>query len=276
MKGTFIDHSKFIKIFAPSDSATLDQIYAEAVSNPFVLYTIYDTSSKIFSGLSSIPTNLKFLYATQNEASAVAGYFCYLLQKEFPDVYKNQVGMIFGEFNNLALEDFLTGFQFGYSYIDKTKQVILCDTPATFTNNQISFEVTESFIQKHPEIGILFPLLGAAYLGSYNSIYNNHLYVIGADSDSFQYVYSFNPNLAYIVIASVTKYMNQLLFKYLKTCPCIKRTSENTSYNMHDGVVDFITSSFMIGEKYPLDIRMKVDEFKKAIEDGFIIVPSAY
>jgi len=276
-KGTEIDHKKFASIFAPNDPIILKTIYEEAVLNPTRLYTIYDTSSSIF-GFVQPPLNMKFLYATQNQPSAVAGYFCYQVQKSFPQIYGTQVGVLFGQLGILALDDFYVGFRFGYSYEDPdaAQNVILCEHDTTFTDNQVSYDVTKTFLEQYPEIKISLPLNGAAYLGSYNAIYEKQQFAIGVDADYFNYIYSFNPSLAYIVLASITKYMNELLFKYLNTCPSIGTTVENTSYDMKDGVVDFITSPFMVGDKYPLDIREKVDTFKRAIEDGSIIVPSAF
>lgn len=89
---------------------------------------------------------MKFLFAIQNQPSAVAGYFCYLLQKSFPDIYGTQVGVLFGLLGNPALDDYHVGFRYGYSYEDPhaAQNVILCEHDTTFTNNQVSYDVTKT------------------------------------------------------------------------------------------------------------------------------------
>lgn len=267
-KGTRKNPNQFQKVFF--DPEMFKDALQFARSNQNILSIVYDNSSKTIPNLVGVK-NLKFVYALQNQSSAIAGYYCYLLQQKYPDIYKNQVGVLFGEKNILALDDFYVGFQFGYSYLDKSKisDVILCPQITTFTNIQIAYDVTKNFISNNPHMGILFPLNGSAYIGSYNSIQQENLYAIGVDDDYFNYIYNFNPTLAYIVIGSVIKYMNQLMFKYLSSNPNIN-TQRNTFYSLKDGVVDFVISPFINDD----DIRLQVKEFQEKIESGQIIVPS--
>lgn len=253
-------------VFFSPDSA--DQSYHFSLSHPNIVSVVYDTTSTTINA-----RNLKFVYAKQNQASAVAGYFCYLLQQKYPDLYKTQVGVLYGQEGILALQDYFIGFKFGYAYEVQSKgnDVVLCQQPTTFLDNQVSFDVTREFLTNNPSIGIFFPLNGAAYLGSYNAIHHAHLYAIGVDDDYFNYIYSFNPELAYIVLGSVLKYMDQLMFRFLSSRPSLS-TPKNTSYTLKEGVVDFIASPFVDDA----EIRGKVDAFKKSIEDGKVTVPSVF
>lgn len=262
-RGTTRNPDNYNLVFFSPDM--VDRAYRFAITHN-ALSVVYDTTSAEKNA-----RNLKFVYAKQNQASAVAGYFCYLLQQKYPDLYRHQVGVLYGQEGILALQDYFVGFKFGYAYEDPSKEndVILSRLPTTFIDNQVSFNVTRGFIDDNPDIGIFFPLNGAAYLGSYNAIHQASLYAIGVDDDYFNYVYSFNPDLAYIVLGSVLKYMDQLMFRYLTSRPATS-TPKNTSYTLKDGVVDFIISSF-VGDA---EIRVKVDAFKQSIEKGRIIVPS--
>jgi len=267
-RGTMKSPQSFQIIFFNTDQ--LETARALALQNITRLSIIYDTSSAAVSY--PIPKNLKFVYAEQNQSSAVAGYFCFLLQQKYPQTYKTQTGVVFGSFDILTLEDFFVGFTFGYAYEDpfKADDVIRCPQATTFRDNQVSFDVTQQFLQDNPDIGVVFALNGSAYLGSYNALEQKGKFAIGVDDDYFNYIYSFNPSLAYIVIGSVLKYMNQLMFKYLSSCPSTD-TPTNTAYSLQDGVVDFVISSFLTNET---DIRLKTNIFKSKIASGEIIVPS--
>lgn len=261
--------------------SNIDIYLKKAAVDPMLLYTVYDVSSKYAGNINHIPRNLKFVYATQNQASALAGYYVALMQNYYAPVFGSQTGLIPGAASIPAVQDFILGYTFGYTFAglgsaipptNKSNADVTVSENTTFIDNTVSYAITNTLLTTNPDIKVIFTINGNAYLGSLNAVQDQSAYAIGVDDQTYDYVYSFNPTLASVLMGTVLKYMNLLIFRYLLTNPSVTGTPTDSVYTLKDGVVDFqISSPFA---DLASTILPNLAAFRTAIENGTIIVPS--
>jgi len=228
-------------------------------------YVIFD--SEVHEDRNDEYPNVHSILFKQNQASFLAGYMAAKLSET------NKIGFIGGQKID-TISDFAVGYIEGVEYANRTNIKVLNSFIGSFDNSALAKSLAET--QYNSGADIIFQAASQAGLGVIDAAKTKQKYVIGVDTDQYNYFKDTDSAKADLIVTSVLKKVDQVLIdtvnsflagtleygklEELGLAEGIVGLAKNTNY-------ETIVSS---------EIRAEIDQLELDIINGNIIVSSAY
>lgn len=230
---------------------------------PNVIFILLDSPAK------SYPPNLSAVVFRQNEGSYLAGALAALMSKT------GVIGIV-AAMNIDVINDFIVGYNAGAAAVSPQIRVIVnfiedkypekTTGLSPFANPDGAYTLA-SGMYSSGNADVIFSVASASGVGIFNAAQEKHRYAIGVDSDQDFLAEGY-------ILTSMMKFLDRSIMKVVEEL--IKGTLENRlySFGLKEGGVDLSPMQYT-RDKIPQGILERIQELKKSIINGTIIVPTA-
>ncbi|HPQ62367.1 MAG TPA: BMP family ABC transporter substrate-binding protein [Bacillota bacterium] len=242
-------------------------------------YIIFD--SEIEDNHAADYPNVHSILFRQNEGGFLAGVLAASMANgtsgmSDPVTSSGIVGFIGGMRNDI-IYDFAVGYAQGIIYennLDASNVNLMNSFVGNFNDSTQAKALAN--VQYTAGADVIFACASQAGLGVIDSAQTNTKYVIGVDSDQYAYYADTNPTRANLIITSVLKKVNIVIYNSV-----VEYMAGNLefgvlmSYGLSDEIIDLAMNE-NYEAKVPETLREKINTLKQQIISGELVVNSRY
>ncbi|WP_370894779.1 BMP family protein [Janibacter sp. GXQ6167] len=229
-------------------------IGAAAKENPDVHFAIIDDASADSKG-----DNVAQLTFAENEGSFLVGAAAALKSKS------GKIGFI-GGMDVPLINKFQAGYEAGAKAVNpdiKVETKYLADDGSGFTDPAKGRTAAEGMYDNGADV--VYHAAGGSGAGVFSAAKAKGKLAIGVDSDQ---AVTAEESVRDVILTSMVKNVDVAVFDDIKASVDGKPQSGNIVFNLKDGGVGYSTTGGKVD-----DIKAKLDDYQKKIEDGEITVP---
>lgn len=233
----------------------------DALNNVAAVYTnqrfaLIDATSQL--------DNVASYSCKAQEGSFMVGALAVLAKQEHIDQRLSDgstIGFI-GGVDNPNINQFAAGYKAGAAYVNPDI-TILTDYVGGFNDPTTARTIGNTFYEKGADV--IFHASGASGMGMFQSAEENNFICIGVNLNQ-------NTIAPDYIMASMLKRLDNCAYHAIASIVDGTYDGENKLLGLSDGGVDFTTEGSNI--KVPDEVIGKLDEIRKSVESGEIVVPS--
>lgn len=240
-----------------------DAVLEAAVNNPDTMFAGID----LWFDPSTAPSNLRGITWKEQEAGYLAGVVAGLMTKEYASVSdklndKNVIGAVLG-MDIPPVERYFVGYYMGAKSVNPDIEVLSVIT-GTFADQAKGKEATYAMVESGADI--VMGIAGLTGLGMINGAREKGIFAIGADVDQ-------NSIAPDTVLTSALKGTTAATYLTVKDLSEGNFQGGNGIYGLKEGAID-IAPYHGFDSIVPAEIKKAVEEAKRKIISGDIVVPS--
>lgn len=248
-------------------------------SYPNKKYIIFD--SEIEDGKASNYSNVHSILFRQNEGGFLAGVLAAKMANgtsgmESPVSGTGRIGFIGGMRNNI-IYDFAVGYATGIQYVNNLSandSRLMTSFVGNFNDSTQAKALAN--IQYSNDADVIFVAASQAGLGVIDAAETSNKYVIGVDSDQYEYYKTSNPSRASLIVTSVLKEVGDVIFdSIVQYTDGELEFATLVTYGLSEGIIDIADN-----ENYrllvPEELRVYIAGLKDEIINGELVVESRF
>jgi basic membrane protein A len=242
-------------------------------------YLIFDT--EIDDGKASSYPNVHSIVFRQNEGGFLAGVLAAKMANgtsgmASPVGATGKVGFIGGMRNNI-IYDFAVGYAKGIEYVNNTANTqtsLMTSFVGNFSDSTQAKALAN--VQYSNDADVIFVAASQAGLGVIDSAETENKYVIGVDSDQYDYYKVSNPSRAELIITSVLKEVGDVIYdSTVKFYNGELEFGVLVTYGLAEGIID-IADNENYQAKVPEELRLYINDLKMQIINGELNIQSRF
>lgn len=205
--------------------------------------------------------NVSSIYTNWTEQTFLNGVIAGLLMTEESLENNNLIGVIVGK-DMEHLREGAIGFEAGARYINPNIETIV-GVVDDFSNPAKAKEMALSMYNK--DVNYIQHIAGESGLGVFAAAKEMNKYAFGVDDNQNL----FEPNN---IVATATRYANELIYKEIKSISDNTWTSGVHKFGIKEGIIGYTTDGSNVS--IPNEVMDEVEKIKMDIEEGKIKIPS--
>lgn len=256
-----------------------EQLQRVSKNHPDQKYIIFDT--EIDDDRSDRYPNVHSIIFRQNEGGFLAGVLAAKMANgtsgmALPVQGTGKVGFIGGMRNNI-IYDFVVGYAHGIQYVnamDQNQAHMMSSFVGNFSDSTQAKALAN--MQYTSQADVIFVAASQAGLGVIDEAQTQNRYVIGVDSDQYDYYKTSNPQRAELIVTSVLKEVGNVIFDSVVAYMNDELTFGTlVSYGLSDGIID-IADNANYQAKVPEALRDLIENLRGQIISGDLEVKSRF